>query len=123
MCLCESCAWLDEWCWPLEKKAIFFAIWTIVHGIVFFIMDLVFFIFSIAENHAFPDLTFIGAILHLASGILMIITIKRPKSCLYMTSIVLSSFLPFCEYVFVYLSVMQIIFIMIGCRYYSTILK
>ncbi|KAM8717510.1 hypothetical protein ACLKA7_004238 [Drosophila subpalustris] len=101
----------------------FFAIWTIVHGVILLIIDVTFFALSITENHDFVDLSFLTATLHLIAGILMLVSIKKSKPRLHMASIVLSSIYPFAEYVFLHMPVMQVIFIIIGCRYYSTVLK
>ncbi|KRF78505.1 uncharacterized protein Dvir_GJ27105 [Drosophila virilis] len=120
MCYCpEDC--FDDCCCSLWSKAYFFSIWTLIHGIIFTIAMLGYIAYLYAED----IFLYIGAglliiaLVHLIAGILLLVGFLKNKRTMFLVGIILSSILPFVFVGLIYLPIIQVIFIIIACRYYK----
>ncbi|XP_064547819.1 uncharacterized protein LOC135434936 [Drosophila montana] len=120
MCYCpEDC--FDDCCCSLWAKAYFFCIWTLVHGIIFTLIFCGLIAFTLAEDlYLWIGVgLLIIALIHLIAGILLLVGFLKNIRVLFLVGIILSCILPFVFVALIYLPIMQVLFVIIACRYYK----
>ncbi|XP_030557300.1 uncharacterized protein LOC115760206 [Drosophila novamexicana] len=118
MCSCDSCECMDYVCCTPRGKAVFFSLWTIVNSAIAIAF------LSYAEGSAwYMYISYAVTALHVLGGILLLLGVLRHWAKCFLTGIIISSFFPYWFIYLIYLAVVQLIFTITSCRYYSTVLK
>ncbi|XP_062142672.1 uncharacterized protein LOC133850565 isoform X2 [Drosophila sulfurigaster albostrigata] len=108
----------------LRRQAIFFSIWTIVHGVVLLIilgtLSIIQWDIEKLKYKRIYHLMLVGlSMVHFMSGILMLIGVLKSLKYIYIPGFILSFVMPIVTVnsVLVYMIILQFLFTVLACRY------